>query len=83
VVKKEKVTAQRSAAPPQDEAKKVQSLQEKLQKMEIKLADAEKNRDREQLEIREQLAREMRDQLARNSLCVCYFKGYTEQLWVV
>ncbi len=51
--------------------------------MEIKLADAEKNRDREQLEIREQLAREMRDQLARNPLCVCYFKGYTEQLWVV
>jgi len=51
--------------------------------MEIKLADSEKNRDREQLEIREQLAREMRDQLARNPLSVCYFKGYTEQLWVV
>jgi len=53
--------------------------------MEIKLADAEKNRDREQQEIREQLAREMRDQLARNPLCVSYVKGYsyTGQLWVV
>ena len=43
--------------------------------MEIKLADAQKNRDREQLEIREQLAREMRDQLARIPVCVFFLRA--------